>query len=92
MKKIIAITMVITLLGLTGATAFAEITKADAKQIALNNAGFTADQVNFTECHKDYEDGRRVYEVKFNKGRTEYEFDIDAVTGAVVGMDIDDLD
>ena len=89
MKKIIAITMVFTLFTLTGAAALAEISKADAKQIALNNAGFTADQVRFTECHKDYEDGRQVNEVEFNKGGMEYEFDINADTGTVVDMDID---
>ena len=92
MKKIIAITMVFTLIALTGAAALAEISKADAKQIALEKVGLAENDVHFTECHKDFENVRQVYEVEFRKGTTEYEFDIDAGTGAVVDMDIDYLD
>ena len=40
----------------------------------------------------DYEDGRKVYEVEFIKGGYEYEFDVDANTGAIVNFEkgIDD--
>ena len=39
--------------------------------------------------HLDYEHGRQVYEVSFYKGRMEYEYDIDAETGAIVSFSQD---
>ena len=90
MKKMIAITMAAMLM--MGCAALAEISKEDAKRIALDNVGFTADSVHFTECHTDYEHGRRVIEIEFNRDGMEYEFDIDAKNGKILDLDIDALD
>ena len=61
-----------------------------AKEIALGHAGLTADRVTFFPVKEDYEKGRRVYEVEFytQDGR-EYDYEIDALTGAVLSYDQD---
>ena len=55
-----------------------------AKEAALTHAGVTSGDVVFLEADYDYEDGRMVYEVEFFAGNTEYEYDVDASTGAIV--------
>ena len=55
-----------------------------AKEAALTHAGVTSGDVVFLEADYDYEDGRMVYEVEFFAGNTEYEYDVDAATGAIV--------
>ena len=39
-----------------------------ALEAALNHAGLTANDVTGLHCHKDYDDGREVYEVEFRQG------------------------
>lgn len=64
-----------------------QISVESAKQIALSSAGVTS--ANFSKAKLDTEDGRLVYEVEFYVGNTEYEYEIDAYTGAIVDWDID---
>lgn len=73
-----------------GSTANGMITLEDAKAKALANAGLTADQVTFVENKLDYENGRQVYELEFyTADHMEYEYEIDAYSGEVVGYDHD---
>ena len=61
------------------------ITMADAKRIALTAAGVAeADDRNF-KVELDSEGVLMLYEVEFNSGFHEYEYKIDARTGAIVG-------
>lgn len=64
-----------------------------AKQIALEDAGLTEDEVRFTtsKFDNDNDDGE-VYEIEFYKGRIDYEFEIDAYTGEIKdkSVEIDD--
>ena len=55
-----------------------------AKSAAFAHAGLDAAQVTTDEVDFDYEDGRMVYELEFYADGAEYEYDIDASTGAVV--------
>ena len=55
-----------------------------AKSAAFAHAGLEASQVTMGEVDFDYEDGRMVYELEFYASGAEYEYDIDASTGAVV--------
>ena len=55
-----------------------------AKSAAFAHAGLDAAQVTMGEVDFDYEDGRMVYELEFYADGAEYEYDIDASTGAVV--------
>lgn len=65
------------------------IGEAKAKETALSHAGLTASQVTFLEVKLDREDGRMVYEVEFYSGNKEYDYEIDASTGSIVGYDYD---
>ena len=44
------------------------IGEARAKQIALNKAGVSASNAEFTKVKLEYDDGIRVYDVKFYAG------------------------
>ena len=66
-----------------------DIGEAKAKAIALQDAGLKEEDVTFVRCHMDMDDGRMEYEVEFFSGNTEYDYDIDAATGAIVSMDFD---
>jgi len=65
------------------------IDEAKAKSIALYAAGLTESQVGYIKVKLDREDGGVVYEVDFKKGWTEYEYEIDAVSGKILKSDID---
>ena len=58
-----------------------------AKQIALNDAGVKESSAVFLRANLDWDDGRMQYEVEFYSGTTEYDYDIDAVTGAILSSD-----
>ena len=64
------------------------ITVDEAKSIALSHAG-VGSGATFVKTELDHDDGRMVYEIEFYVGWTEYNVDVDAVSGAVVGFDID---
>ena len=68
------------------------ITSQEALQIALKHAGVKESDITRPEVGMDYEQGRKVYEIGFNVGWTEYDYDIDVNTGEVVkySIDIDD--
>lgn len=60
------------------------IGSAKAGTIALNHAGLKKSQVREFECSFDNERGVQVYEVDFEYGRYDYEYDINAVTGKII--------
>lgn len=66
-----------------------DIGSEKAKQIALQNAGLSESQVTFVRVQADYDNGRKVYEVEFYSGNTEYDYEIDATNGAIREMDHD---
>lgn len=55
-----------------------------AKAAALAHAGVSADEVRKLECELDREDGAAVYEIEFKAGSMEYEYEVDAATGAIL--------
>ena len=92
MKKLIAVALVAIMVACGCAAACAEqkaLTPEKAKTIVLNYAGLTADQVTFTKCHEDREDGRIVYEIEFYFNGIEYDFDVDLYTGRITDSDRD---
>ncbi len=62
---------------LPGAPAPATVTLEEAKTIALNRAGLTADQVTFTKAETDVDDGVTEYEIEFRTADRKYEYEID---------------
>lgn len=69
------------------APAAAAITAEQAQQIALEHAGFTADQVKFLRTDYEIDDGVPQYEVEFHQDRWEYDYEINAETGAILSYD-----
>lgn len=43
----------------------------------------------FINVELDYDDGMRVYDVEFFSGNKEYDYKIDAASGAILGFDFD---
>ncbi len=60
---------------------------AKAGQIALDHAKLTKNQVRGFECKLDRENGIYVYEVEFDYGTYEYEYEINAVTGKIISVE-----
>lgn len=65
------------------------ITEAQAKSIALKDAGVQESAAVFLTVRLDWDDGRPEYEVEFYSGRVEYDYEIHAVTGAILSSDRD---
>jgi uncharacterized membrane protein YkoI len=63
--------------------ATAEISLDKAKEIALADAGLIITDVTFTEEKLDVDDGTSVYDIDFFVDNVEYEYEINAVTGAI---------
>ena len=52
------------------------ISLADAKRIALQNAGVAESSAQFVKAEADFDDGVQHYDVEFLVGRTKYEYEI----------------
>ena len=61
----------------------------DAKQIAFAHAKIAQSGVTFIKAKLDTEDGRQVYDIEFYSGNTEYDYEIDAISGEIVSSDMD---
>ena len=60
-----------------------------AKQIALSHAGLSQGSVSFVKAELDYEDGVKVYDIEFYSGNVEYDYEINAASGAIISVDRD---
>ncbi len=65
------------------------IGEVKAKEIALKDANLKETDITRFQWKLDYEKGIQVYEIKFYHGLTEYDYDINATTGAIVKKEID---
>ncbi len=70
-------------------TASTLIGEAKAKEIALNHANVSSSKASFRPVKLDWENGRQVYEVEFYSGNKEYDYEIDAASGAIRSYDHD---
>ncbi len=62
---------------------------AKAKSIALEHAKIAESNATFLKIHLDHDDGRVVYDVEFYSGNTEYDYEIDAISGDIREYDKD---
>lgn len=66
------------------------LTSEEAKKKALAHAGLSSSQVSFVRQNLEWEDGRQVYDVEFyTADGKEYDYEIDANTGAILSYDFD---
>ena len=63
------------------------ISKEEALAIALSHAGLSGSDPADVKIHFDCENGVIVYEVEFHAAAVEYEYDIRAVDGVIVGYE-----
>ena len=68
----------------TPSKAVQDIGYAKAKSIALNHAGVSESKAYDMDVELDDEDGKLVYEIEFKSGNMEYDYEIDAVSGAIL--------
>ena len=60
-----------------------------ANEIAISHAGLSSGSVSFVKAKIDTEDGVKVYDIEFYSGNVEYDYEINAATGAIVSFDQD---
>ena len=66
-----------------------QIDAETAKNAALADAGVNAADATFTKSRLDWDDGIQVYDVEFYTATHEYDYEIDAATGAVRSRDVE---
>ncbi len=66
------------------------VTKSQALDIALKDAGYDMEDTLYTKVKKDRDDGMEVYEVEFRVGFVEYEYEIEVASGQIISSEIDD--
>lgn len=64
----------------------------EAKQTALKEAGFLAEEVEFTGTALNNHSGMDYYQIDFTAAGEDYEYDIDAITGVVINADVPSKD
>jgi uncharacterized membrane protein YkoI len=93
MKKRTTILTALTLTGIlaTGCTtATTQVSRIDlntAKAAAIEAAGFSEADVTFLSAELDSRNGIEFYDIDFNADGKEYDYDIDALTGMVIGSE-----
>jgi len=71
------------------ASSGAYIGEQRAKEIAFQHAGVTASTAIILQLKLDYDDGQMVYELEFETTDANYEYEIDALSGAIRSYDRD---
>jgi uncharacterized membrane protein YkoI len=66
------------------------ISEAKAKSIALSAAGLLESQIHRLRVKLYHENGKTLYEVEFYLGAVEYEYTIDAKSGDILELEIED--
>ena len=67
----------------------ARLTEEEARDIALKDAGLTAEQVTRLKVEFGYDDGRPEYEVDFHHDGWEYDYELHAQTGEILSQNKD---
>lgn len=60
------------------------ITKEEARDVAINDAKLSLDNVTLIKVDFDYDNGIAVYEVEFINNNLEYDYEINAITKEIV--------
>lgn len=60
-----------------------------AKEIALEKAGITDKNVIFDRTELESENGKWIYEIDFKENQTEYDADVDAITGEIISWSVE---
>ncbi len=90
-KAIILALCIVVVIIAASITAFKStlITKAEAKIVALKDAGLSEAEASALRARLEFDDGRFQYEVDFYSNGTEYEYLIQAKNGEIIARDIE---
>ncbi len=90
-KAVISIICIVAVIAATGTMAVKStlIGKAEAKNIALRDAGINEAEASALRAKLEFDDGRFQYEVDFYSNGTEYEYFIQGKDGDIIARDID---
>ncbi len=94
MKKLLSLSLALILvLALSVPVFAADISKAQAEDIALRDAGYSSSQVVYLNSRQDRDDGRLEYDVEFAVNNSdgsyvEYDYEISA-DGRILSKDVD---
>ena len=70
----------------------ADIGRDAALEAALNDAGVSESDTTRLTVSEDRDDGRKVYDVKFDAAGKEYDYEIQASDGKILSSDIENID
>lgn len=73
----------------TTASSQSQLSLAEAKAVALRDAGLSESQVTMKKAKLDRDDGEDIYEIEFRYNGSDYEYEISASTGAILERDVD---
>ncbi|NBJ91673.1 PepSY domain-containing protein [Parablautia muri] len=90
-KAIIFVVCVVAVLGAISITAVKStlISKEDAKEAALRDAGLSETEASALRTRLEFEDGRFQYEVDFYSNGVAYEYQIQAKDGDIIARDME---
>lgn len=60
------------------------LTQEEAKNIAMNHAGFTEEEIRDIQVERDMERGVQKWDIDFRSGDWEYDYEINAETGVLI--------
>lgn len=90
MKRLAAVAFIAALMAgvITGCGAGGkDIGRDAALEAALNDAGVSESDTSRLQVSEDRDDGRKVYEIRFDVGQTEYDYEIQASDGQILSSE-----
>src|SRR5699024_1878808 len=94
-KKILAaaaLASAVVLGAFTGCGNSSDIGRDAALEVALNDAGVSESDTTRLRVSEDRDDGRKVYEIRFDAAEKEYDYEIQASDGAIVSSDVEAIE
>ena len=86
-----AVTQTDTSVQIAPSTSTGAVDESKAQEIALAHAGIKAADATITKSKLDFDDGRWEYEGEIRYGTMEYDFTVDANTGAILEWDAESI-
>lgn len=91
-KKVIAGLAAVMALGLftgCGAVGGNDIGRDAALEAALEDAGVSESDTTRLKVSEDNDDGRKIYEIQFDAGEKEYDYEVSASDGKILSADVE---
>ena len=91
-KKVIAGLAAVMALGLVtgcGAIGGNDIGRDAALEAALEDAGVSESDTTRLKVSEDNDDGRKIYEIQFDAGEKEYDYEVSASDGKILSADVE---